>query len=495
MTEVPLALLVVLAVVGVVLAAALGAGEAAVMRVTRAAVAEAVADAEGAGGPGREGAPSPRLARVRRVQALTEDPARTAAALAFVRVVAEMLAAVCVTLLVSAWLDDWWQALLGGLLFAVLVALVFSRLAPRALGRSHPARVLVTLSGVLTPAVAATGWLVRATGPKDEADGPHERELRDMVDRVNESEIIEEEEREMIRSVFGLGDTLTREVMVPRTDMITTPASTPLSKALALFLRSGFSRLPVTGTSVDDLVGVVYFKDVVKVVHGSPEAAARQVGDVARPAIFVPESKPVDDLLREMQASASHIAMVVDEYGGVAGLVTIEDALEEIVGELTDEHDRSGPEVEDLGDGEFRVPARLPLDELGELFGLDVEDDDVDTVGGLLAKALGKVPLPGSGAEAQGVRMTGERVEGRRKQLATVLVRAAHDDRAQTRAGEDRAAARAQASDETPPHDHAGPPDRGRGDQQTSPERAGRAGRTHDSSRPAGESNEREAHR
>lgn len=491
MTEVPVALLLVLAVVGVVLAGALGAGEAAVMRVTRAAVGEAAAEAETAVTGGHNGGSAgplpPRVVRVRRVQALTEDPPHTAASLAFLRVVAEMLAATCVTLLVLAWLDDWWQALLAASLFAVLVALGFARVAPRALGRQHPVRVLVALSGVLTPAVALTGWLVRVTASKDDTDGPHERELQDMVDRVNESEIIEEEEREMIRSVFELGDTLTREVMVPRTDMITTPASTPLSKALALFLRSGFSRLPVTGTSVDDLVGVVYFKDVVKVVHGSPEAASRRVADVARPAIFVPESKPVDDLLREMQASASHIAMVVDEYGGVAGLVTIEDALEEIVGELTDEHDRSGPEVEDLGDGTFRVPARLPLDELGELFELDIEDDDVDTVGGLLSKALGKVPLPGSTAEAQGVHMTGERVEGRRKQLATVLVSAAATDRES--AGDPEPSPDAGTPERTEPRE------RGHRDHQTTPQHAERAGRTSDTPRRAGESNEREAHR
>jgi CBS domain containing-hemolysin-like protein len=158
------------------------------------------------------------------------------------------------------------------------------------------------------------------------------------------------------------------------------------------------------------------------VLQDGPEADARPVAGVARPAIFVPESKPVDDLLREMQASSSHIAMVVDEYGGIAGLVTIEDALEEIVGELTDEHDRPEPEVEDLGEGVLRVPSRLGVEELGELYGLDLDDDDVDTVGGLLAKSLGKVPLPGSSAVVHGLRLEADRVGGRRKQLATVLV-------------------------------------------------------------------------
>jgi len=143
---------------------------------------------------------------------------------------------------------------------------------------------------------------------------------------------------------------------------------------------------------------------------------------LARPAVFVPESKPVDDLLRELQEGSSHLAMVVDEYGGIAGLVTIEDALEEIVGELTDEHDPTAPVVEDLGDGVFRVPARLGRDELGELFDLEVDDEDVDTAGGLLAKALGKVPLPGSAGDIHGLHLVAERVEGRRRRLATVLV-------------------------------------------------------------------------
>lgn len=261
-----------------------------------------------------------------------------------------------------------------------------------------------------------------------------EAELRDMVQRVSESEAIEDDDRELFRSVLELGDTLTREVMVPRTDMVTTSADTPLRKALTLLLRSGFSRVPVVGETVDDLRGVLYLKDIVRRIPVSDDAPDDDALDapassLARPAVFVPESKPVDDLLRELQEGASHLALVVDEYGGIAGLVTIEDALEEIVGELTDEHDPSAPVVEDLGDGTFRVPARLARDELGELFGLEVDDEDVDSAGGLLAKALGKVPLPGSAGEIHGLRLEAERVEGRRRRLATVLVsRVALDD-------------------------------------------------------------------
>ena len=149
---------------------------------------------------------------------------------------------------------------------------------------------------------------------------------------------------------------------------------------------------------------------------------------LARPAVFVPESKPVDDLLRELQSGSSHMAMVVDEYGGIAGLVTIEDALEEIVGELTDEHDpHAHPWSRSCGDGVFRVPARLGRDELGELFDLEVDDEDVDTAGGLLAKALGKVPLPGSAGDIHGLHLVADRVEGRRRRLATVLVSVADE--------------------------------------------------------------------
>jgi CBS domain containing-hemolysin-like protein len=266
-------------------------------------------------------------------------------------------------------------------------------------------------------------------------------ELRDMVDRFDESQSIEEEDRALVRSVLELGDTRVRSVMVPRTEMIVLPSGTTVRKALALFLRSGYSRIPVVGESVDDLVGILYLKDLLRHRHMTGrDVDDEPVEELVRPAVFVPESKAVDDLLREMQSASSHIAMVVDEYGGVAGLVTIEDALEEIVGELTDEHDRSGPEVEDLGDGTYRVPSRLPVDELGELFDLELTDDEVDTAGGLLAKAIGKVPLAGSSAAVAGLVVTAERVQGRRRQVATLLVRRAEpeDDTTTTDQGERR---------------------------------------------------------
>ncbi|MDD9205169.1 transporter associated domain-containing protein, partial [Georgenia sp. 10Sc9-8] len=156
--------------------------------------------------------------------------------------------------------------------------------------------------------------------------------------------------------------------------------------------------------------------------HRRPDAEDAVVAEVMREAVFVPETKLVDDLLREMQAESFHIAMVVDEYGGIAGLVTIEDLLEELVGEMTDEHDRAEPEVEDLGDGVVRVPARLPIGELGDLFDLEIEDDDVDSAGGLLAKALGRVPLSGAQVDVHGLHLVAERTEGRRRRISTILV-------------------------------------------------------------------------
>jgi len=417
----PLALLVVLAVLGLVLAALLSAGEVAVARVTRAQAAELVADHHPAAG---------------RVMRLVDHTASVSSSAAFVRLVSEMLATVCLTLAIAISHWPWWAVLLAAFAASALVAFLLVRVSPRTIGRRHPLRTLVVLSRLLSAVTAVAGRVGRgsaaATTPEQDED-----ELREMVQRVSESHAIEDEEREMFRSVFELGETLTREVMVPRTDMVVTGEDTPLRKVLSLLLRAGFSRVPVIGDTIDDMRGVAYLKDVVRRLFHDEEdddAWDLPVGPLARPAVFVPESKPVDDLLRELRDGSSHMAIVVDEYGGIAGLVTIEDALEEIVGELTDEHDPTAPALEDLGDGVFRVPARLGRDELGELFGLEVDDEDVDTAGGLLTKALGKVPLPGSSGEIHGLHLVADRVEGRRRRLATVLVNRVDRDGVQDQA-------------------------------------------------------------
>jgi CBS domain containing-hemolysin-like protein len=231
----------------------------------------------------------------------------------------------------------------------------------------------------------------------------------------------------MIHSVFELGDTVVREVMVPRTDMVTMDQETTLRQAMSLFLRSGFSRIPVVGDGPDDVLGLLYFKDVARRVYRDAKAARLPAHHQMRPAHYIPDSKPVDDLLREMRRDQIHFAVVIDEYGGTAGLVTIEDILEEIVGEIDDEYDREAPGVEELEDGSTRVPATMHVDDLAELFDVSLEEDEVDTVGGLLGKIIGLVPIPGSRGEIAGLTLTAERMAGRRHRIATVIVRRVAD--------------------------------------------------------------------
>ncbi len=274
------------------------------------------------------------------------------------------------------------------------------------------ARLLILIGNAITPG-------------KGFSEGPFssEAELREMVDLAEASSLIESDESKMIHSVFELGDTSVREVMVPRTDVVYIERTKTLRQAMSLFLRSGFSRIPVAGEDLDEIVGFAYLKDVSKRVFDRQAAETTEhVDSVMRPVFHVPDSKPVDDLLREMQKQRRHIAVVVDEYGGTAGIVTIEDILEEIVGEITDEFDAEEAAVEELADGSRRVSARFPVDDLDEILGVAFEDDDIDSVGGLMAKHLGKVPIPGSAVEVDGWQFTAEETKGRRNRIGTVLI-------------------------------------------------------------------------
>jgi CBS domain containing-hemolysin-like protein len=238
------------------------------------------------------------------------------------------------------------------------------------------------------------------------------------------TEETEEFEAELIESVEELSETTAREIMVPRIDMATVTAEETLDESMTVFFRHGFSRLPVIGKNLDDIRGVLYIKDVAKLIHENPSKAASVTAeDIARKAIFVPESKPVDDLLQEMQRSSTHIALIVDEYGGVAGLATMEDVIEEIVGNISDEYDNDLPEIETLEDNWVRVSARLSLFDLGEHFDIELEDEDVDSVGGLLAKELGRLPGLNDQIQFSGLMIKAERIEGRRKRVITALVR------------------------------------------------------------------------
>lgn len=238
------------------------------------------------------------------------------------------------------------------------------------------------------------------------------------------TEETEEFEQELIDSVEELSETIAREIMVPRIDMAVISVDASLQESMSAFFRYGFSRLPVIGKNLDDVKGVLYIKDVAQLIHENPAKAASLTSiEIARKAIFIPESKPVDDLLQEMQKTSTHIALIVDEYGGVAGLVTMEDVIEEIVGNISDEYDNDLPDVEVLEDGWVRVSARLGLEELGEHFEIELEDEDVDSVGGLLAKVLGRLPGRSDHIEFSGLEIKVERIEGRRKRVMTALVR------------------------------------------------------------------------
>ncbi len=233
----------------------------------------------------------------------------------------------------------------------------------------------------------------------------------------------EEFEQELLDSVEEFGETIVREIMVPRIDMATVPFDATVEKAMTIFLQRGYSRLPIVGKNKDDIRGVLYLKDIARLLHENPKLASKSaLADIARKAVFVPESKPVDDLLREMQANSTHIAIIIDEYGGVAGLATMEDVIEEIVGEIADEYDKDVPDIDDLGDGRLRVNARYSLVDLGESFELELEDQDVDSVGGLLAKTLGRLPKLGDRVVVSGLTLIADRIEGRRKRLISVIV-------------------------------------------------------------------------
>ncbi|MFJ4519826.1 hemolysin family protein [Streptomyces sp. NPDC088810] len=368
---------------------------------------------------------------------IAADPTRYLNVALLVRVACEMAAAALVT---YACLQEFatWQALLIAIGVMVLVSYVAVGVSPRTIGRQHPlntataaAYVLLPLARIMGPIPSLLILIGNALTPgKGFRRGPFasEAELRALVDLAEKESLIEDDERRMVHSVFELGDTLVREVMVPRTDLVTIERFKTIRQALTLALRSGFSRIPVTGESEDDIVGIVYLKDLVRKTHISREAEGDLVSTAMRPAVFVPDTKNAGDLLREMQKDRNHVAVVIDEYGGTAGIVTIEDILEEIVGEITDEYDRELPPVENLGDDRFRVTARLDITDLGELYGLEeYDDEDVETVGGLLAKALGRVPIAGASAEVElpderRLKLTAEAAAGRRNKIVTVLV-------------------------------------------------------------------------
>lgn len=416
--------LVIIAIVLVVVAALLVMAETAIGRVSRGRVEEL--QREGVRG-------SARLLDV------VSDRPRYVNVLLFLSTIASVTAIALVSYVGIAGLQEdrgWpvWLALLVVVAIMVVVNYVVLGVAARTLGRQHADRIALRsagvaslLAGILGPFATFLIILGNALTPgRGYREGPFatQAELRELVDIAEAEDLIEDDERQMIHSVFELGDTFAREVMVPRTEMIFIERHKTLRQALSLGLRSGFSRIPVIGENSDDVIGIVYLKDVVRRVFDRRDAEQTEtVESLMRPAFMVPDSKQVDELLKDMQAARTHMAIVVDEYGGTAGIVTIEDVLEEIVGEIDDEYDTAAPEVARLDDDSVRVSARMHVDDFADLIDVDVESEDegVDTILGLMGKRLGRVPIPGATIDIDGWRLTAEQGMGRRNRIGSVL--------------------------------------------------------------------------
>ncbi|MGB3332997.1 MAG: hemolysin family protein [Mycobacterium sp.] len=352
------------------------------------------------------------------------------------RITCEVTATALLVYLLSAVLGlDW--GLFAAAAAMVVVSFVVIGVGPRTLGRQNAYSIalaaalpLQVLSVLLAPISRVLVVLGNALTPgRGFRNGPFasEIELREVVDMAQQRGVVAADERRMIQSVFELADTPAREVMVPRTEMVWIENDKTAGQATALAVRSGHSRIPVIGENVDDILGVVYLKDLVQQTYYSVNGGRdTTVAQVMRPAVFMPDSKALNALLEDMQRSRYHMALLVDEYGAIAGLVTIEDVLEEIVGEIADEYDQGEvAPVEELDGNRFRVSARLPIEDVGELYGVEFDSGlDVDTVGGLLALELGRVPLPGAEVVSHGLRLRaeGSRDSRGRVRIGTVLV-------------------------------------------------------------------------
>lgn len=390
----------------------------------------------------------PGAARLSRVVA--ERP-RYINLVVLLRITCEISATVLLVSFLDGHLGVGW-GLVASAAIMVVTSFVAIGVGPRTVGRQNAYSIallsalpLQAISVLLTPISRLLVLIGNALTPgRGFRNGPFasEIELREVVDLAQQRGVVADEERRMIQSVFELGDTPAREVMVPRTEMVWIESDKSAGQATSLAVRSGHSRIPVIGENVDDIVGVVYLKDLVQQTYYSTNGGRdTSVAQVMRPAVFVPDSKPLDELLNEMQRDRNHMALLVDEYGAIAGLVTIEDVLEEIVGEIADEYDTDEvAPVEDLGDRQYRVSARLAIEDLCELYGLEADEDlDVDTVGGLVAFELGRVPLPGAEVTWDGLRLRAEGGSDHRGRvrIGTVLVSPAESEEQEIRGTDD----------------------------------------------------------
>jgi CBS domain containing-hemolysin-like protein len=411
-------LLLILAVLMVLLAAVFVATETALARVSKATVDQLRKDGN---------------KRAARLTKLLDDRAKYVNSLMFAHLTLSTIAIVLVTTVSLDIFVDNNLALVTSSAVMVLVGYIVLGVAPQTLGRQRSDKIALSTVRLTRMITVIFGPLARIfilvgnaiTPGKGFREGPFstQAELRELVDMAGADFVIEDDERQMIHSVFELGDTIAREVMVPRTEMVWIETHKTLRQAMSLGLRSGYSRIPVVGEGIDDIVGVVYVKDIARRIFEHQESqTTERVSDLMRPAFMVPDSRSVDELLRDMQSARTHLAVLVDEYGGTAGLVTIEDVIEEIVGEISDEHDVLGPDIEELANGEYRVSSRLHIGDLAELLEIEIPDEGVDTVGGLMAKRLGIVPIPGATVDIDSWTLRAESTAGRRHRIDTVVI-------------------------------------------------------------------------
>ncbi len=366
--------------------------------------------------------------RAERLLTLFDEPERTLNSVLLIVLVCQMTSATMLGSLLEAW--GGWLGFALGTVAEVFVFFTFAEVAPKTYAVKHPERAALAVSGLLVGMARFTPLRVFVRGfiglanvvlpGRGLAKGPYvtEAEILAMVDVAADEDTIEDEQKDLIHSVLEIGDTPVSDVMMPRTQMKAVEADSTIDEAIKVMIASGFSRVPCYEETTDNIAGLVYLKDLVS--HSAAGEGGEPVRSYLRDAVYVPESKKVDDLLRAMQARKFHMAIVVDEYGGTAGIVTMEDLLEEIVGEITDEFDVPSEEIEILGDGSWRVPGRTPIGDIEEVLGIELEGD-WDTVGGLVFNELGHIPEQGDTVDVAGHQFVTELVDGRR--IVSVVIR------------------------------------------------------------------------
>jgi CBS domain containing-hemolysin-like protein len=361
----------------------------------------------------------------RQLARLVENPANFLNPILLLVLICQLVSATLVGIVAEHLFGPW--GVLLGIVFEVVVIFVFFEAVPKNWAVQHADRAALLSAPIVSALIRfpPVRWLSalligvanRIIGASDDDDGVHgsyitDTELKAMADVAHQDKVIEGDERTFIHSIIDFGDTVAREVMTPRPDMVTVEADVTVRDALETALAAGYSRIPVEADGIDDIIGIAYTKDMVRDERAGKSGQA--VRAAMRPAKFVPESKEVSDLLREMQEEKFHMAIVVDEYGGTAGVITLEDLLEELVGDIVDEFDVEEPTVERLDDGSVTVPAGYSVDDAGELLGAELPHGPWDTVGGLMLDLVGRVPDAGDSVEADGFRLTALDVRGRR---------------------------------------------------------------------------------